>query len=258
MAKEKEFSVTPTGAGLPDYSAPAPVGQLPKPTTYTLSDMAELAARLGSICTYDRRGDVIWLDDFECINIRWNSATSGAGSSVSLSNAASRSGEQSVAISGGTEIDGAALIERYLQIPVLSRIGFEISFTVPKVDSYMLLRLYIFDGEMLHEMYVYYQRSSHGLYLVEPAGVVRLLDTVSLFERSSCFHTIKLVGDYTTDKYIRCCLNNREYDISSYTIIESADTRAPQLCMEVRVENDEAGSNPCYYMDDFILTQNEP
>ena len=47
-------------------------------------DHAELAARLGSIDIYDRRGAVIDLDNFEAPYMRWIGETLGGGGNVTL------------------------------------------------------------------------------------------------------------------------------------------------------------------------------
>ena len=52
--------------GHPDYGGAAPLA-----TVYTLQDLAELAARLGSIDVFDRRGNVLLLDDFESGIKKW-------------------------------------------------------------------------------------------------------------------------------------------------------------------------------------------
>jgi len=46
--------------GTPDWGVTAS-----KKTIYSLHDMGELAVRLGSIVSFDRRGDVIFSDSFQ-------------------------------------------------------------------------------------------------------------------------------------------------------------------------------------------------
>ncbi|GAI49683.1 unnamed protein product, partial [marine sediment metagenome] len=60
--------------GQPDYGSSAV-----KEVAGTLADMGELAARLSSIVEYDRRGDVVYLDDFEEPVLKWSPLAAGAG-----------------------------------------------------------------------------------------------------------------------------------------------------------------------------------
>ena len=43
-----------------------------KEVSASISDMGEVAARLGSIDIYDKRGDVVFFDNFEGAFLRWN------------------------------------------------------------------------------------------------------------------------------------------------------------------------------------------
>jgi len=61
-------------------------------TIYRLTDMGELAARLGSINTYDRRGDVIFLDSFESGLTAWSPSSACTGSDLVQSAKHARSG----------------------------------------------------------------------------------------------------------------------------------------------------------------------
>ena len=87
--------------GTPDWGVTA--GAV---TTYQVTDLGELAVRLGSPISHDRRGDVIWWDDFECTLNKWQTVANGAGSSVALSDARARNGRYSaLLISGSAVVD---------------------------------------------------------------------------------------------------------------------------------------------------------
>ncbi|KKK91844.1 hypothetical protein LCGC14_2708890, partial [marine sediment metagenome] len=87
-------------------------------------NIAELAARLGGIVSFYRRGDVLWLDDFEGTIGKW--AVSGTGASASLSTDDARNGAKSgkLTLGAGKEI----FINRVMGYPVISNMGFEMSW----------------------------------------------------------------------------------------------------------------------------------
>lgn len=58
--------------GMPDWGEYSPQEVVSK-----LLDNAELAARLGSPVLFDRRGTVIFMDDFNCGVNHWDTVTKG-------------------------------------------------------------------------------------------------------------------------------------------------------------------------------------
>jgi hypothetical protein len=254
----KTFTVDAEGVGRPDYSAPAPIGQIPKPTVYTLSDMAELAARLGSIVTFDRRGDVIWLDDFEDNINKWVQSAVGTGGSIGLSNDAARSGSMSAKLVTPSDALLAARLYRDFLYPEVGKIGAEISFTINNNLDFFQLGLQFWTETKYTNSLLRYLPSEKALYYVDSNNVQRvILSNVNLFAVTPLFHTLKLVVDIKTDKYIRVLLDSYYVDMSeiacpTYTGVYTKDFDCQITAMG------KAGLNIAIYVDDFILTQNEP
>ena len=263
------YSVKAKGIGLPDYAAPAPVGQVPVGPVHTLTDVGELAARLKSGNTFDRRGNVLWLDDFEDA-LKWEpDIGSGSGGSIALSAEAARSGAGSCKMTCPDTLGGYAQIRRYSGYPVVSKIGSEISFTLPPSPGFgqLLLELTLDDGTDWIVASVFWDMSdpdhrNHTLLLVTPTGGVVFADDLHSYLQSIyCFHTLKLVADFVNKKYLRFILDHRTWDLSEYDL---QIMTGPLVSIGVHlhtsfyVENNEAGTNPFCYADDSIITQNEP
>ena len=66
--------------GGPDYGASSA-----RYTIFPVTDLGELAVRLGSPVAYDRQGNVIYTESFENGLAGWDTDTSGAGASVDVS-----------------------------------------------------------------------------------------------------------------------------------------------------------------------------
>ncbi|GAG14536.1 unnamed protein product, partial [marine sediment metagenome] len=96
-------------------------------TVFGLQDMGELAARQGSIVTFDRRGNVIWYDDFESSLNKWLLYDLGVGAAVVESNEAARNGLVSCKVTTSAVLGQYSGIRHDHMIPVLSKLGFEIS-----------------------------------------------------------------------------------------------------------------------------------
>jgi len=70
-------------------------------------------------------------------------------------------------------------------------------------------------------------------------------------------HTMKLVVDLNTDRYVRFILNETEYDLSAYSANTFANPDQPHLGVKAILYST-AGFNADCWVDDIILTQNEP
>lgn len=239
--------------GLPDYGP-----NTPKSTTYGLADLAELAARLGSIVTFDRRGDVVWLDDFEDNLAKWELGF-GTGTAV-LSAATARNGGKSAKLTTPAVTDLGATITKRLPFPALSKIGSEIS--VAQDDSNILflsgaIFFLLGDGTFKYGQWEYLPLTTTLNIFDHTAGTVSLSTSVQFADSIYLFHTFKLVVDLVTGKYVRLIMDETEWDLSAYTLIgDDADGDA-WMYSDFRVATKAAVAASCY-VDDAIVTQNEP
>lgn len=239
--------------GYPDWGVFAP-----KKTTYALQDMAELAARIKPVNTFDRRGDVIWWDDFEDNLNKWQQSTVGTGAGIALSSDAARSGGLSAKLTTGDAIDDFAILEHRCPYPALSKIGFEISFVVAGDKEQYRFGILIWDGTNAHLGEVRYDSETDKLeYYDSAASWQTIASDVALYDSIYLFHTLKLVVDFVNDKYIRCIVDKTEYDLSAYDLCVAASPVSPYLYARFSISTKE-DANKTTYADDAISTQNEP
>lgn len=225
---------------------------------YSLQDMAELAARLGSIDTFDRRGDVIFADGFENGLAQWYTSVIGTSGAVSASALRARSGGFSAKLITGTEVYGLAEIDRYFPYPALSRMGNEISFVVAGSVEQYEFGLAVNDGTHQLLALIRYDSQNKTLeYYGSDEAYHVFASDVNLFAYSYLFHTCKVVGDFANSKYVRLILDSTEYDLSAYALCSRADTTDPMASVYYIIYNKTAGSKTSY-ADDAIVTQNEP
>jgi len=227
-------------------------------TIYRMTDMGELAARLGSICTFDRRGDVIWLDDFEGPATSWALTPDGVGSLVHLSSDAFRSGSQSMLIRAGAAVDDCSIIANYFPFFVPSKLGLEISFTNDGANMGFLFNGYMYDGTKHYYFAIKYDGDTKVLSIYDKTEGWVPLGAKNLRVGSFMFHTMKVVVDFEILDYVRLLLNEAVYDISDYVMFSDDDDTLPSLYVSCGVTNKTLAANPTSYVDDFILTQNEP
>ena len=240
--------------GQPDFGALAA-----KEVSASISDLGEIAARLGSILIYDKRGDVVDFDNFEAPVLRWQEVLVGDNSYQRFSSASARSGSQSLLLHAESIEEGAAGITKAF-VPLGSRrVGIEISFSyLYPFDCDLFILLYYADGTTLYLAEVKFDPYAGKLYIWTDTGEYKeIAAPVSSYEALFTFKTIKLVVDFDTLKYERLLFDLNAYDISAYSIPEQAGDVTARYVVQIYIEaRVETGGNG--YIDDFILTQAEP
>lgn len=219
---------------------------------------AELAARLWSINTYDRRGNIVFMDNFDEPVLKWNPITVGDGSSIALSTLYSRVAGNSVKLAVGTGADFYAVIYKYLPLPLKTKLGVEASFTIPSNIDRLGITVDIYTGNEFHESGFFYSRTDELLYVNLAAGN-HIVDTaINPYASNYLFHNMKLVIDYDTNKYMRVLFDHKEYDISDVAYgVTVPHPWGTSLVIALWAINNNVGT-PVVYADDVICTQNEP
>jgi len=239
--------------GYPDFAQSAGVN-----TVYQLRDLAELAARLGSIDTFDRRGDVFFLEDFEHGATCFGSTGNGTGNSSYLSLERARSKSFSYKLVSGST--GAH--DRYLYVrtglPSLSKVGFEVSIELDDSNNVVEWLLQCYDGVNALKGHIKYDDSVNKLYYLNSASAwVEFATNVIMLTTPGMFNTAKLVIDSVNAKYSRFILNATGYSLADIALESTPSIYVNQVYAYVRFVG-ESGDNDIAYVDDWILTQNEP
>jgi len=255
MAVIETYTVRTRGYGLPDYAQPQPTGQVAVGPVYTSTDVGELAARLKSIDTFDRRGNIIFLDSFEDGILKWE-PTGGAGGGIAW--------EGNHALHGGfclklytNDLEGYSYqIAKRCAYPVLSKIGFEIATQHDHFLSRVHMNIILYDGVLQHFGSVHYDRVSDLCWYRNSGGVyVPLEGTVTTYD--DVFNVMKLVIDFTKDEYVRFIINNTAFDMSGIAIQSFGSPVPPYLYMSFAITNNSDNVSTAY-VDSAIITQNEP
>jgi hypothetical protein len=239
--------------GQPDYGA-----QAPKTTIYGLSDLGEVVARLGGIVTYDRRGDVIFLDDFESGIANWYTYGSGTGYDVAQSSVLPKAGSFSLKLTGGSDTSLYAAAQRVISPPPLSKFGLEVAWCPWTAYDVIYVTIDLGDADGTHKGVIRHDYTAKTLAYYDSAGNYQSFATgIQVAVGLKQFHMIKLVIDPATDKYVRCLYDGNEYDLSSYDLYTAAAAEVPNILMDFWLTS-RSGENDVAYIDNVIATQNEP
>jgi hypothetical protein len=239
--------------GTPDYGITAG-----RATTHQLTDLGELAVRMGSPIRFDRRGDVMWWDDFECVTNRYDNTLEGTGAAAARSTVRAHSGENSWLLTGGS--DGLRLASLTASEPPIVRaaVGLEIAFNLPGVVDAVQLRITEFDGAAFYTArLIWSDVTNELLYYNAAAGETVIASGIDLPVNLPTWCIVKLVVDLQTRTYVRALLNHQAFDLSGIAMNTGADARAPRVDFIPLVVS-RAGNNDQAYFDDLVVTQNEP
>lgn len=227
-------------------------------TIYRLTDMGELAARLGSPITFDRRGDVVWIETFNESLSNWSSA-GDTGYSVTQSAEKALSGGISCKTVAPNKVDTLAQIVRRTFLPVSSRIGLEFAFLPDTEAEDIILYIWAFDGSSRWQAVICIDLSDDEItYMNDAASEVVLATGVNVRQSGDTWHIAKLVIDLANDEYVRFRLDNVEYSMAGLGMYETASSVAPYLSLQLWNSKASPSATITVYFDNVILTQNEP
>lgn len=239
--------------GHKDYGPGAPIS-----TVYTLQDMAELAARLGSADIFDRRGNVIFADSFEGSLSKYVTDPHGSGASMAISNAKAFHGDFSCKLVTGDALNDYCILYKYLPYPVLSKIGLEISWYMEQNMDQIAFDIFLYDGTYEWDAGVKWKRSNNTWYYIDGNGYyIALTPTVNYSEGSTRFNSVKIVADFVEKEYIRLIANNLSCDLSGKGLSSLPSAINPQLMAYIFTRTN-TNASCIVYLDSMIVTQNEP
>lgn len=239
--------------GVPDWDVTAG-----SRTTYRWSDLDELAARLGSIVTFDRRGDILFLESWEEGYRNWSLTAVGTGSSIGLTLLSARSGAFALRMIPGSDGSRLALAQRIWSYPVFTPFGLEASFTLATNLESFFMGMYVYTGAICWQLWGRYLAATQMVQVyVPPANWVSVFQVPNPIGDPKAFHTFKLVADPSTGRYVRALFDSQAVSLAAYSLTAPAIVQPPQLMVQLQANS--IPLNVCTVnLDDIIVTQNEP
>ena len=227
-------------------------------TIYRLADMGELAVRLGSIVTHDRRGDVIWFDDFEGGVEKWIRSGGGIGHEEVWSSEAARFGDFSLKLTTGDLTDDYAQGYRLHAYPALSKLGFESSIFGENVLMEVHWQIEVDTGSDIYRFEIKLDNSTGTwAYLNSGGTYTNLSPAKTLYMSLPMFHIVKLVVDPESCEYVRLIVDDYTYDLSGLVGYKDGTTTFEWMATLVKVITLTDYSRTLH-LDSAIGTQNEP
>ena len=240
------------------YGAPDDSNVLSPEGLQRLDDLAELAARMGSIVNYNRGGNVLMLDGFESGLNAWNLNTTGAAAAVGLSNEKAYSGTVACRVDTGTGVTPYAGLAKYLPPVGECRIGLQTCFSLNSDVVDVRLRLtYAKPGPRYYFSLMYDHVGGELKYESAPGVWTMFAKPGKVYDGSNNWHNIKLVADMATGLHVQAYLDGGGYDMAGLIPNTGVWVDGPFLFPLLRIYGDGATSG-VLYLDNIIMTYNEP
>ena len=219
--------------------------------------LGELAARLGSPISWDRRGQVVRIIDFSKGMAQMSMTKYGVGSAYALYGAIYESGGYSLGLTTGTNANGYCQAVSYFVYSPSERVGVEVAMSSGGRPEEIIIALYIFDGTTLHQPKLRFQ-ASRG-YLQYENTVPTYVDVCVATPPAlvNFFFTVKFVIDMSLIKWDRVLYAGTAYDKSAYGYKTGASAVKPYGYVRVKALNSGAVTSTVY-VDRIIVTTNEP
>jgi len=218
---------------------------------------AELAARLGSVVGWDRRGSVAWQTDFGLGLGSGLKYPTGTGSSITLVPDYWLTGGYSVKLVGGSDGNHKAYIDFLVEASPSLDLGLEITFSYPAVAEFIKAELRVYTAGRVYIAAVRHNLSTNYVQYLNSSGSWTNIANPTYLTGAEMFHRLKVVADFANLLYKRVLYAGTEVDLSAQGVYNSASGYSAAMYVEVEL-NSRSGYNDVAYLDSIVLTTGEP
>lgn len=220
--------------------------------------LEELAYRLKSIVPWDLQGNVIFMEDFESEVTEWDLVPDGTGSSAARSSVRKWSGDWSIKLVAGDEVDASSYIERNYNGNEAVRLGFFSRLLLLSGTGAIILRGSFQVGAFDNHFALRFRPADQVLEYFDENGIWQTITLDWLGRVDGGWWPLLLVVDLTTGYYVKAFFGGTEFDLSAYKVEQEDATGfsfAGSLVVEVDAVGAEGGT---IHVDDIVVVKNVP
>ena len=239
--------------GGPDYGVWAP-----KDTVTALVDLAELAARLQSPYVFDRRGDVVFMDDFEDPPLKWLVDLYEISAVVERSSITAFSGGWSARLRTGHEEGNTATMEKRIFEPESRRCGLTAYLCTPVDPPIAEMSMGLPTKGVFHEGAIRLTALTRRIEYLSPENRwVTLAPLPSVPRAHHAFWPVKLILDFEKATYHEFLLGPFSYNMEHIPLHRRPGWGAFRSRIRFRAIT-ECNLNKDLFVDNVVFTRNEP
>jgi hypothetical protein len=231
---------------------------LPGSGKSTLGDMGELAVRIGSPVSYDRRGSVYWYDDFEDGIGGYSLDLAGTGAAIRYTHSYVFRGALSAKLTGGSTGNKHAGLIKRISPALFTTFGLEVTYSIAGNVSNIVITFRYYTGTILYEGATTIEMANQRALFTSPGPVYPPIIPLDIeINDPALFNTSKLVVDMVNLTYLRFMHNQDDFSLNDGNLVSTPQVSPARLEAIVLV-NSVAGSNGIIYVDNMIVTIGDP
>lgn len=241
------------GRDTPDFGVSVTAGRIAQVT-----DMSELAVRLGGLCWFDRLGTVLMQEGFERGLVNWEHNSYPAGAFAVPSARYYSTVPYSAKLITTTDSGSYSGLNRAFPFPYISNFGVELHFKALVAFKNLYWSLSFYDGTYRYRAETRVNYADSLLELEDADSVYQKIDDLNIrIGANSPFHVLKTIVNLSAETYVRVILDEHDYNVSDITINKRADATSPYLYMLVLLSPVNTVVNQVW-IDNIIFTTDEP
>lgn len=217
---------------------------------------SELAARLGSLVSWDWRGNVYYSTDFSCGSGSLFKYMLGTGALIDVSPVHWLHGGYSLKMIAGDANEDYARIRGNLSYPPSSRMGLQVAWSSVGSVPWVQICVKRSVGARVYAPKLRWTVGPASVSILKADGNWQNLGLCPLPDDDEAFSYMKLVVDFDSLEYVRAMVGAVEYDISDYAVWQEGAGSLNAVYFEVEVISDGAADEGVY-LDHVVLTVNE-
>jgi hypothetical protein len=242
----------------PAQDAPDDYPWLPGSKRTVVADLGELAARMGSPVTYDRRGEVVYFEDMRHGLNDIDFISAGFGATYAITADHGLTSGYTLAISTSA-LDGSFVSwSNYHNIVTSETVGIEECFMAYKKFKYHSLFGYTDTGVNMLAPAIRLNGVTKTLEYQNDTGAWTVIHTFGYYPYGSYHHHhLKLVYNIISKKYMRFMFDDLEIDMTGFGFLVGVTQGHPGIYANVGHTVSDAQVNALYH-NHLVITLNEP
>ena len=220
----------------------------------TTIGLAEHAARLGSLMVFDKRGSILFWDDYEYPTPRYDLYQILGGTvNRSTNYAYSRSFSLKCTPTGGA---GSQAGPKYYLTDFHEDETLSISTSITSPDGsgwYFYSRVMYYDGTNVSTANIRYTADGSLAYYNDSGGWTSLT-SIPRYDSAYNWGSFNIVVNLNTKKYVSCSVFRTETDLSAYNMYSTASATNPHIEVTLYFE-DIVGTSIVGYIDSVVIAE---
>jgi hypothetical protein len=226
---------------------------------FPVTDLGELAVRLGALQRFDRRGDMVYATSFEDAGASWAKSSTGGGY-LTASLRVARTGIFSMLSQLGPAANDVNVLAQTFQVPLLGKIGLEATMNhLVATGNTFDLGIDYYNGTRITRFLQRYRLNTGDVQVLKADNTfVTVLNVGSVTGFLGAWRSQKMVVDLATLRYERTLFGAHDVDVSAYSGRDIGATALTSIDVRIVGTDEGASAFQVQVIDDIILTQAEP